>query len=160
MNKDFEPIIQKYASRIVTQLIQTYHEMGLKASGKFEEELEILIYNSTKMVILGAKHSGAMDGGIRSSNSKYGPVRAIRKWIDYKPTFSAFSLKEKKSLAFAIAKKIAKEGITVPNEFNTGDVISKVLNNFLKKEVYDMVNELGVFWLKRYRSTINNVLKV
>lgn len=159
MTKDFEPIIQKYADEIVRKLILTYDEMGLRASGKFERELETQIYNGTKLVILGSQHSGAMESGIRPSKSKYGPVRAIRQWLDDKKNLPPSMLRDKKSMAFAIAKKIAKEGIKVPNQFNEGEVISKVINEFLAKDVYKMIDELGTIWLRRYSSTITNIFK-
>ena len=68
--------------------------------------------------------------------------------------------REKKSqFAFLIARKIAKEGITVPNEYNAGKVISEVVEEFLGNDIYEMVEELGKIYLSRIQSDVVQLFK-
>ncbi len=69
-------------------------------------------------------------------------------------------IRDKKRATFAIANKIAKEGVSVPSQYNAGEVISKVINDFLANDVYKMMDELLVIWQKRFSSKIENILKV
>jgi hypothetical protein len=157
MDRQFKKIIEKYANRIVSNLIQTYNEMGIRATGDYERDLEVKI-TSTKLIILGAFHSQFMESGRPAGGRP--PISSIIRWIENKKGLPPSMIRDKKRVAFAIANKIAKEGVTVPSQYNKGEVISKVINNFLAKDVYNMVGELGIIWQKEFTSKVDNILKI
>jgi len=156
MDKQFEKIVQKYADIIVRKLIATYDEMGIRATGDYEKELESEITDKY-MIIRGAFHSQFMESGRRPGGRP--PIPSIIRWIETKKGLPPSMLKNKKGVAFAIANKIAKEGVSVPSKHNKGEVISKVINDFLQDDVYKMIDELGIIWRKRFSSDINNIFK-
>lgn len=141
MQKEFKPIIEKYANLIISKLIDNYDRMGLRASGDFEKGLSFAI-EGTSLTIYGAFHSQFMENG-RSKGGRP-PIPSIMRWLENKRGLPPSMLRDKKRTAFAIANKIAKEGITVPNEHNAGEVISMVINDFLQKDIENMIDELGV----------------
>lgn len=156
MDKEFEIITQKYANIIVSKLITTYDEIGIRATGDYEKELETEVTN-TRLIIWGAFHSQFMESGRRSGGRP--PIPSIIRWIENKKNLPPSMIRDKKRVAFAIANKIAKEGVKVPSQYNAGEVISKVINDFLANDVYKMIDELGVIWLKRFSSKIDNIFK-
>lgn len=146
MQQDRQKIYNDYMERFRLALIENYDKLGLRASGAFAESLEYTIKRN-KLVMYGAKHAGAMEGGIRPSNHKYGPVGAIMKWIETKKGLPSIFVEKKKQFAFAIAKKIAKEGIRVPNEYNAGNVISDVVELYLGNLIFDLYEEIGTDYI-------------
>lgn len=55
------------------------------------------------------------------------PIDSILNWIRIKPIISYGNISER-SLAFLIARKIAREGIKVPNPHNDGTLFSRTFN--------------------------------
>jgi len=149
-----------YLDDIKQKLIARYDELGLRASGKYEKELEYSIEqsdNKDKLIIKGSCHSVFMEKGRRPG--KMPPIRAIEQWIEVKPGLPAFMKEKKKSMAWAIARSIAKKGITVPNKFNKGEVIASVVDDFLGNDIYKMLDELGIGYVNKIASDIKGILK-
>jgi hypothetical protein len=148
-----EDIYQRYLERLRLKLIAKYHELGLMASGKYEQELEGLT-EPNKMIMLGAGHSDFMEHG---RGTGYVSPKHIMEWIEVKQGLPQEFYENKKSIAYAIATKIAKEGIRVPNEHNAGRVISEVVDQFLADDINQMLIDLGDY----YRATIeSDVLRI
>lgn len=156
MDSRIENIINKYANKFVKDLIANYDAMGLRASGDFERGLEIDIKN-TKMIIYGAMHSKYMERGRRAGGRP--PISAIMRWLDNKKNLPPSMLRNKKQVAFAIATKIAKEGVKVPSKYNSGEVISKVVKGFLLNDVNKMLSELAVYFKKKVTAEVAETLK-
>jgi hypothetical protein len=91
---------------------------------------------------------------------KFPPRKAIEDWIEVKQGLPEVFREKKKQFAFLIARKIAKQGIVVPNEFNAGEVVSSVVNSFLGDDLNEMSEELGIIWLRRIQSDVVQLLKV
>jgi hypothetical protein len=113
-------------------LINNYNRMGLRASGKFARELEPIVSDgplSVRAYMLSAPHAFFMENGRRPTrNQGNGNLRElIRAWIDNKGIIPRGISKD--SLAYIITRKIHKEGIKVPNQYNSGGVISNVITN-------------------------------
>ena len=68
-------------------------------------------------------------------------------------------LRDRRRVAFAIANKIAKEGIDVPNPYNRGEVVTMVVNEFLAKDIFDMLDELGVIVRRNLQAEIGEIFK-
>lgn len=151
-------IYTKYLNLLQLKLVKKYDEFGLRASGEYERQLEPVIQGNV-IKMLGAKHSGAMEGGIRASNHKYGPVRQIREWLDVKRGLPASFYRDKERMAFAIAKNIAKFGIKVPNQHNAGKVVSLVITDFVENDIPNLIKELGLVWTERMRSDIFEIFE-
>ncbi len=150
--RDNEAIYKKYLEELKTQLIEEYKNLGLKASGEYERGLEYEIEDNVLRMVA-PYHSWFMEHG-RHSSQKFPPRKAIEDWIEVKEGLPPVFREKKKQFAYLIARKIAEEGIRVPNSFNKGEVISKIVNEFLGKTVYRMIDELGIVYLRKIKSDI------
>lgn len=144
--------------RLKAELIANYDRLGLRASGKFERELEYEI-RKDRLTMYSASHAVQMELGRRPG--KFPPISAIEGWIEVKKGLPAVFYEKKKQYAFLIARKIAEEGITVPNQYNEGEVITSVVNEFLGNTIFDMIEELGEVFLNRFdfQSDIQEILQ-
>jgi len=130
LNISLEKELQNELIFIIRDLILSYDEKGLRASGKFADSLKgelINLPNKYELLITGEEYAGAMEHGRSPSTGGDGSLKAIiRQWIDDKKIIPKKGI-SKDSLAFLITRKIHQEGITVPNQFNKGKVIEDVL---------------------------------
>ena len=151
-----EQIYIKYLEILKEKLISKYIELGLKASGSYEEELEEEVLPN-KLIMWGAGHSYFMENGRNSG--KFPPKNVIEDWIETKEGLPAVFKEKKKQFAFLIARKIATEGIKVPNEHNKGNVVSAVVDDFLANDISAMLEELGEVFLARIKVDILKLFK-
>ncbi len=145
-------IYAKYLNELKSKLIEKYKQLGLKASGKYEDELDYGI-RDRKLTVTAPYHAWFMEHGRRPSK-KFPPRKAIEDWIEVKKGLPPIFREKKKQFAYLIARKIAREGIKVPNHFNKGKVISDVVESFLGETVHKMLNELSFVFLRDIRSDI------
>ena len=155
MSED-ESLYMRYLERLRLKLIKKYDELGLRASGEYEEALEPQV-NKNTLTMWGAFHSIFMESG-RESGS-FPSRKSIEDWIETKDGLPPIFKEKKRQFAFLIARKIAEQGITVPNEYNKGKVVSEVLEEFLANDIYEMLDELGLIWTKRITSDITQIFK-
>ncbi len=159
MTPEEEKIYYNYLYRLRTKLIEKYDQLGLRASGEFEEQLEPVVTKSS-MIMYGANHTYYMERGRGPGPANYKKLAPImERWIDVKKNLPAIFYEKKKSMAFAIAYKIAKEGITVPNEHNKGKLVEDVVRDFLANDIYEMLRELGDIWVSRVTVDLVGILK-
>ena len=151
-----EQIYIKYLEILKEKLISKYIELGLKASGSYEEELEEEVLPN-KLIMWGAGHSYFMENGRNSG--KFPPKNVIEDWIETKEGLPAVFKEKKKQFAFLIARKIATEGIKVPNKHNKGNVVSDVVDDFLANDISEMLEELGEVFLARIKVDILKLFK-
>jgi hypothetical protein len=152
---DKEKIYMRYLEMLRLKLIAKYEQLGLRASGTYERELEASVVGD-KLIMYGAFHSQFMEHG--REPGKFPPRSAILEWIETKSSLPQEFRDKKDQFAFLIARKIAREGIKVPNKYNAGEVISSVLNDFLENDIRDMLDELGVIFLQRIKSDVVQIL--
>ncbi len=150
--RDNEAIYKKYLEELKTKLIEEYKNLGLKASGEYERGLEYEVEDNVLRVVA-PYHSWFMEHG-REPSKKFPPRKAIESWIEVKEGLPPIFKEKKKQFAYLIARKIAEEGIKVPNRFNKGEVISKIVNEFLGKTVHEMLEEIGYAYLRKIKSDI------
>lgn len=153
---DKDEIYKKYLEILKNKFIAKYDALGLRASGKFAESLEAQTSKST-LTLWGAKHARIMEFGRRAG--KFPPREDIEEWIETKKNLPAIFREKKKQMAFLIARKIAKEGITVPNKYNKGDLVKSVVDDFLASDIQKMFDELGSTYLKNIQSDILTIIK-
>lgn len=125
------------------ELVLNYDKLGLRASGKWANELENF-YNDTdtgyRFGILGASYSDIMENGRRPNKKQ--DKESLRKWVGWAgSTFIKDWLDDKNIAAnsFAVAWKIARTGIEVPNRYNKGNLVSDVINNEEIEKISDIV---------------------
>lgn len=153
---NFKPIVRKYAEIMVERLIKRYDELGLRASGEYDESLRIQITDES-MIIFGAAHAKFMEKGRAAGGMP--PIPSILRWMDVKPGVSFPSdQKERRRIAWAIATKIANQGIKVPNEHNKGKVISAVVEE-MAPLFSEMVREIQLLTSREISSEILGILR-
>lgn len=150
-----ESDIKAFGNRTISDLLNNYIRLGLKASGEYGDALEnVNTFNNgnIKIRILGAKQGYWMENG-RQPNKKQSKAD-IMKWVGWAgSTFIDQWLQDKGIVAnpFAVAYKIATEGWSVPNQHNQGGVISDIINDNWFKEG---INVAGGAFLTEQKSDI------
>lgn len=100
---ELEAILQKVIDNF---LIPRFHELEMNATGEWLASLEIEIGNDDGK-IRGRDYSEQLAQGRRPGKAP--PIRQLERWVNAK---LGISEPEATSIAFAISKKIAKEGTT------------------------------------------------
>ena len=128
---------------IKNDLIQKYNELGMRASGDWANELESRISgNEEKQTaqIIGMRYTEQLVFGRKPG--KFPPIKMIEKWIIDK----GISLEKNitvSSLAFLIARKIAKEGTKYFQHGGT-DLIESVITPERIQSIIYQVSEINV----------------
>ncbi len=133
--------LDSFGKQTTKDLVLNYIKMGLKASGAFETGL---VYETTDnyIEIKSPLHGRVMETGRRAG--KFPPINEILKWVQLGKIVKRGDIKDEQ-LAFLIARKIAREGIKVPNKYNAGRVISSIL---LDGRIEKLLQEIQVKELK------------
>lgn len=131
-------IIDNWLKGVRDDLVKEYNSLGLKSSGNWEKSLTTFS-TDTRAIIYGAKYTYQMENGRKPG--KYPPRQAIEDWIDAKGLRYDIP---KSSLAFLIQRKIATQGIKVPNKYNAGGVISKVITTDRINQLMDQIKLMNV----------------
>lgn len=122
----------KWTEERKAALINSYNQEGLKASGNWERELESEVKQEGSKIyvrINGAKYTEQLIRGRRPTTSMTAgnPTlqEIIRQWIDDKG-IEPYGNISKDSLSLVISEKIHRDGIKVPNKYNSGIFIDRV----------------------------------
>lgn len=154
-------VYQKYLNILLELIRKSYNDSGLRASGNFERELESVI-NGDNLRILGASYSNDLETGRTAGDFQrlnfQSHVRNIEDWIEVKNGLPREFKTNKQKFAFLIARKHFREGIRVPNRFNKGDVISKPLEEFERRYLEQMIEDLGGVFINELTGTITRIL--
>lgn len=130
--------VQAYFDDTIGDLIENYDKLGLRASGQYARELKsVVTKNGTKInaKITGPVQSIFMEGG-RGPNRDRSHQQVknlgwhLQKWVEDKGIDVN---------PYAAAHKIVNQGITVPNSFNAGGVISDIINDDWFQELNEML---------------------
>ena len=151
-----QALYRNYLDLFRKRLIQEYDRMGLRASGEFEQGLEGVVKGNV-LTMFGVDHSLYMEVGRTPGGMP--PIERIEHWIENKKGLPNSFRENKDQIKWAIAKKIAKEGIKVPNQFNKGGVISRPLEEFLTIELEKLLDQVGIIWEKRITSDVIKILE-
>lgn len=140
----FDPIVKK--------LIDNYKSKGMKASGEFEQSLEVIeIPNGA--VLMGAGHVLQLEfgRGPTSSGSSIGDktlLESIREWINDKGIVANDISQE--SLAHAITHKIHNEGwdrvnfggVNLVSDSITDDDFQAIIDKVMAREINNITEKL------------------
>ncbi len=151
-------IYTQYLESFKEDLITNYDKLGLRASGKFAKSLEYEI-KGNKLIMFGAYHSIFMENGRGAGG--FPPLKSIEEWIETKRGLPAIFVERKKQFAYIIARKIANEGIKVPNKYNEGNVVSDVVTLYLGEYLYKMLDDIGEEFMREvdFESDFRNLIK-
>ena len=118
---------------LIEDLINKHIELGQKATGKWIESLSYEIRGTTAYVF-GADYTQFLTDG-RSGGSRP-PISPLELWVKAKLKKSG---KEARSIAFAVAKKIEKEGTSWHPDGS--DLISSVITEERKNQIIENISE-------------------
>ena len=144
-------ILNEWAERTKQELIDKYKSMGLKASGSFEDGLSTET-NESSTKIWTVPHTWFMVNG-RGKNSSQ-DKEAVRKWVGWAGSTFLKKWVDDKGLSispFAVAYKIAREGIRVPNQHNDGTLISSVIND---NSIDGLLSKMGIYVITDIKTEI------
>lgn len=129
--------IVKLVQGVRDEIVANYYRMKLNASGEFDRETKV-VEDGKNIKIVAPAYIYQMEDGRRAGTMP--PVSAIKKWIRDKNANAGTDIPEE--AAWAIAYAIKRDGIQVPNEFNTGGVASSILNPDMVKRLTVEVNRI------------------
>lgn len=129
--------IVKLVQGVRDEIVANYYRMKLNASGEFDRETKV-VEDGKSIKIVAPAYIYQIEDGRRAGTMP--PVSAIKKWIRDKNANSGTDIPEE--AAWAIAYAIKRDGIQVPNEFNTGGVASSILNPDMVKRLTVEVNRI------------------
>ena len=151
---DFKDIIQTWLNGRRDAMRQEYNSSGRKASGYFGEHIDVEMYDEggriktplyVGVLVFGRKPTSG-GGGVKSLYSR------ILDWIKVKGITPDDHKMTDNTLTFLITRKIHKQGIKVPNQYNDGKLID---NTFTTESVQDLKSEL----IKIGQKVVTNDLK-
>lgn len=136
--------------KIKQDLIAKHLELGMKASGRWIDSLEV-IEQEMSVKLIGEKYTDQLVYGRKPGTMP--PVSAIEQWIRDKGITSNIPIK---SLAFAIATKIKKEGTNYYKQGGT-DLVSSVItpkriNKIIKLIGEDLTMDIVRIFTNRYKN--------
>lgn len=138
--------IKAWNERRRKDLIKSYNQKGFKASGNWAKSLtptQSIKPTSISIKMLGEQYTGAMTDGRK--RGKMPPVDTIRKWIDDKGITPDSGTKD--NLAWAIAKKIGKDGSLQKRKPDPKKkrLVTDAYTDEDMKELYDIIRKQVLF---------------
>lgn len=136
-------ILEEEFESLKNDLIQRHNDLGMKASGLWESELEITIEQSDGRMTARLSGIGYTEQLVYGRKpGKFPPIKAIEQWILDKGIKLENNIKAS-SLAFLIARKIAKEGTKYFRDGGT-DLIQSVITPERIQAIISRVREIDV----------------
>ncbi|GIM60539.1 hypothetical protein ACF3OB_01155 [Capnocytophaga canis] len=135
-----EQIIREELEKIKEDLIAKHVSLGMKASGKWIESLEVKT-QATRGSIIGQAYTYQLQAGRKSGTMP--PIQAIEEWIKQKGIKPVEDKMKISSLAFIIARKIKQEGTKYYQQGGT-DLIDSVVTPDRIQKIIDRVGSLHV----------------
>lgn len=150
-----QQILSEQFELMKADLIELYDVKGMRSSGKWADSLEVIAGEDT-VKLIGEEYSQQLETGRQAG--RFPPIADIKKWIIDKGVFnSALQTISLSSLAFLIARKIAKNGwkrerfggveliITIVTDERIQKIINEVGNAKIiqvSSEIMTLINEL------------------
>ncbi|TYP71493.1 hypothetical protein [Aquimarina intermedia] len=148
---DSTQILKSEFESIQQDLIRRHEELGMKASGDWIDSLEVSA-KGMRATIFGLDYTNYLVNG--REPGRFPPIKKIEQWI-YDKNISIEGKISISSLAFLIARKIAKEGTEYFKKGGT-DLVESVITPERIQRIIDRVTE---FHVSSFTSEINGLLK-
>jgi hypothetical protein len=142
--------ISEWLSETQELMIKKYDELGFRASGDWAKSLENEVTEGNEKytgTISGANYTYWMEHGRKPG--KFPPRAFIIQWIQEKPIY--YKDITLNSLAFLIARKIARDGTKV-----RPGIVSDVIT---QSHVQDLYNRIGQVFINEVKSDVIKELK-
>ncbi len=133
-------IIERVLSEVLPSLVDSYDRLGMRASGDWAEALEVKADDRVGQ-IWGNDYTQYLTNGREPGGMP--PVSALEKWVGDKFGISG---PEATSAAWAISKKIAKEGTTwYPQGSDLLEAVftDEVVNSIIKEVGFQVSQQLA-----------------
>lgn len=146
-------ILQNEFDKLSVDLTARYVELGMRASGKWDKEKTVTTSESGTVVsakIEGAPYTRQLQFGRKPG--KFPPLAAIEQWINDKGIVPEIPIR---SLAYLIARKIAKEGTKYFKQGGT-DLVDSVVT---PQRIDDIIAKVGIINVEGIISGFVNELK-
>lgn len=148
-----EKILFDEFTSIKEDIISLYDSRGRRASGDFADEMEVEVDGLT-VRLLGAAHTEYTVEG--RGPGKFPPIDKIEEWIEEKGVAATIEGEiTVSSLAFLIARKIAKEGTEVWKD-GGDDLISSVIT---PQRIENIINKVTVFNVSEFTSRFTDLFQ-
>lgn len=146
-------VLSKEFEALKNDLIRAYDAKGMRASGKFADSLEVRVEGLTAQ-LWGEDYAQQLETGRKLG--KFPPIDAIKKWIEDKGIASRIQGEiSVSSLAFLIARKIAREGWK-REQFGGIELISQVVTD---QRMQKIIDEVGVEQALKYTTEITKMIE-
>jgi hypothetical protein len=149
-------LVNQWLDEVIADLKTNYIQMGLKASGKWGEELDPKVEQTQtgiKAKVLGLDYTEWIANG-RQPNKDQSKARGFAAWAS-KPNGAIYNWCKAKGVdtvaAFPIALKIAKKGWQVPNTYNKGGLVTDVIN---ETKIKSLTDRFMIYYLENARSEV------
>ena len=126
------------------ELVKRHDELGMRASGKWAKSLEVEISKTdgkSTAKLYGEKYTEQLVLGRKPG--RFPPIKAIEQWIKDKGIQPIEANLKISSLAFLIARKIAKEGTNYYKQGGT-DLVESVITPKRIQDIINQVKEINV----------------
>lgn len=149
----FSDILSKEFEAIKKDIITLYDAKKMRASGDFANSLEVITKDNSVQLI-GNDYAVQLEAGRKAG--KFPPIKMIEQWIIDKGVFASV-LNEIKlsSLAFLIARKIAKNGWGREDKGGV-ELISSVIT---EERIQSIIDKVGAVETIRFSNEIIAMLK-
>lgn len=148
-------IVTEYLNKTKGDLVKSYRDKGLKASGKYEKGLTISVEDTGRKIkayIESEGHVWFMEKGRKPNRDQSAKAvrslgKILEKWVQDK----GISVNP-----YAAAYKIVHKGIEVPNKYNIGEVVTEVITD----EWYDkLIEKLSEWHINVIKSEVSKIFK-
>lgn len=148
-------VLSREFEALKKEVIEAYNAKGMKASGQFEKSLEVIV-TEERAVLMGEDYTQQLDTGRRPGPVSKEGFAKIKQWILDKGVFTqALAEISLSSLAFLIARKIAREGFDRA-KFGGVDLISDIIT---EQRIQKIIDEVGYRMAIEYSTQLVKVIK-
>ncbi len=119
-------ILSEFFEEIKDEVIREQIAQGRVASGKSIKEYEVQITEAMG-TLFGASYVGTLETGRKPGKVPFGFAEIIEDWINDKGLFQEKSIRERGSIAYFIARKIAKEGTALHREGGNSGILTGIV---------------------------------
>lgn len=152
--------IYEWLGGIRIDLIKEYQARGHQASGNWGKNVNTEVRQTGTgyvATIYGEAYTGIMETG-RLPNKRQ-DMESLRAWVGWAGSTILKDWAEAKGITlnpYAVAWKIAREGVKVPNPNNKGDMVAAVIT---KDRINELLKGLSTYMISEIRSDVIKTLK-
>lgn len=151
--------IYKWLGESRNDLVKEYQSRGHEASGNWGKSLNTEAKERSGgyvATIYGEAYTGIMETG-RMPNKRQ-DTESLRAWVGFAGSTFLKKWVEQKQIQlnpYAIAWKIAREGVKVPNPYNKGDLVASVIT---RERINELLQNLTAYMIAEIRSDVAKTL--